>query len=190
MAGVAPPLEATGEVPVTEVTVPEPLLLNVVQSAEDSAPRLEAEAVGTFNVMVGVVVGLATVDVKSVPVLPSVNAATLVTVPPTSVDVSVPPDNNNPVPTVISSIVPVPAVVRPTNVPVAIVKLCSAFQSEGWTKFASPSSGMADVLVCFRDTVIAWTQAERLQPLQHVHQGLEQDAWALVTLEWFCAIAA
>ena len=34
MAGVAPPLETTGAVPVTDVTVPEPLPLNVFQSVE------------------------------------------------------------------------------------------------------------------------------------------------------------
>lgn len=32
MAGVVPPLDTTGAVPVTDVTVPEPLLLNVFQS--------------------------------------------------------------------------------------------------------------------------------------------------------------
>ena len=81
IAGVAPPLETTGAVPVTDVTVPLPLLLNVVQSADDNAPRLVAEAVGTFSVITGVVVPVATVDVKSVPLVPSVSAATLVTVP-------------------------------------------------------------------------------------------------------------
>ena len=34
IAGVAPPEETTGAVPVTDVTVPEPLLLNVDQSVE------------------------------------------------------------------------------------------------------------------------------------------------------------
>ena len=81
MAGVAPPLETTGAVPVTDVTVPLPLLLKVVQSEDDNTPRLVAEAVGTFSVITGVVVPVATVDVKSVPVVPSVIAATLVTVP-------------------------------------------------------------------------------------------------------------
>ena len=69
----------------TDVTEPEPLLLNVVQSAALNAPRLVADAVGTFNVMTGVVVPLATVELKSVPVVPSVKAATLVTVPPVPV---------------------------------------------------------------------------------------------------------
>jgi len=82
IAGVAPPDETTGAVPVAEVTVPEPLLLKVVQSAALNAPRLVADAVGKFNVMTGVVVELATVDETSVPVVPSVNADTLVTVPP------------------------------------------------------------------------------------------------------------
>jgi hypothetical protein len=42
---------------------------------------LDADAVGTCKVITGVVVFVATVDDKSVPVVPSVNAATLVTVP-------------------------------------------------------------------------------------------------------------
>jgi hypothetical protein len=57
------------------------LLLNVVQSVEDRAPLLVADAVGTCNVMTGVVVPFATVLDKSVPVVPKVRAATLVTVP-------------------------------------------------------------------------------------------------------------
>lgn len=57
------------------------LLLNVVQSVDDRAPRLVADAVGTFNVMTGVVVPVVTDDDKSVPVVPMVKAATLVTVP-------------------------------------------------------------------------------------------------------------
>lgn len=57
------------------------LLLNVDQSVELSAPRLVAEAVGTFSVITGVVVPLATVEERSVPVVPSVSAATDVTVP-------------------------------------------------------------------------------------------------------------
>lgn len=70
-----------GTVAATLVTVPAPLPLNVVQSAELSTPLLLAEAVGTFNVITGVVVPLATVELKSVPVVPNVSAATLVTVP-------------------------------------------------------------------------------------------------------------
>ena len=81
MAGVVPPLDTTGAVPVTDVTVPEPLLLNVVQSVLLKAPRLVAEAVGTFSVMTGVVVLFATVELRSVPVVPNVSAATEVTVP-------------------------------------------------------------------------------------------------------------
>ena len=79
IAGVVPPLDVIlPVVPLTLVT----LLLKVDQSVELKAPRLEAEAVGTFKVMTGVVVLLATVDDKSVPVVPSVKADTLVTVPP------------------------------------------------------------------------------------------------------------
>ena len=57
------------------------LLLNVDQSVELNAPRFVADAVGTFSVMTGVVVPFATVEERSVPVVPSVSAATLVTVP-------------------------------------------------------------------------------------------------------------
>ena len=65
----------------TLVTVPLPLLLKVVQSVELNAPRFTAEAVGIFNVITGVVVLLATVELTSVPVVPKVKADTLVTVP-------------------------------------------------------------------------------------------------------------
>ncbi len=101
----------------TLVTVPEPLLLNVVQSAALNAPRLTADAVGTFNVMTGVVVPLATVELKSVPVVPSVRAATLVTVPPVPLIVMAPD------PLVI--VTPVPAVnvalvsVLPVELPIS-----------------------------------------------------------------------
>ena len=61
-------------------TIPN-LLLNVVQSALDNAPRLVADAVGTFNVITGVVVLVATDELKSVPVVPNVKADTFVTVP-------------------------------------------------------------------------------------------------------------
>jgi hypothetical protein len=66
---------------VVKVIVP-CLLLNVVQSVEDRAPLLVALAVGTFSVMTGVVVPFTTVLDRSVPVVPMVRAATLVTVPP------------------------------------------------------------------------------------------------------------
>jgi hypothetical protein len=81
IAGVAPPDDTTGAVPVTLVTVPDPLLLKVVQSAALNTPRLVADAVGRLSVITGVVVELATVDETSVPVVPKVNADTLVTVP-------------------------------------------------------------------------------------------------------------
>ena len=82
ITGVVPPVLVTRPVvPETEVTVPEPLLLNVVQSAALNAPRFVADAVGRFSVMTGVVVELATVEETSVPVVPRVNADTLVTVP-------------------------------------------------------------------------------------------------------------
>lgn len=57
------------------------LPLNVLQSVELNAPRLVADAVGTCSVITGVVVPLATVELRSVPVVPKVRAATLVTVP-------------------------------------------------------------------------------------------------------------
>ena len=63
------------------VTVPLPLPLNNVQSELLKTPLLVALAVGTFNVITGVVVPFATVEVKSIPALPIVSAATLVTVP-------------------------------------------------------------------------------------------------------------
>jgi hypothetical protein len=55
--------------------------LNVDQSVVFKTPRLDADAVGTFNVITGVVVPLATVEDKSVPVVPNVSAATDVTLP-------------------------------------------------------------------------------------------------------------
>ena len=48
-----------------------------------------ADAVGTLSVITGVVVPFATVLLKSVPVVPNVNADTLVTVPPLDGDVFV-----------------------------------------------------------------------------------------------------
>jgi hypothetical protein len=81
MAGAVPPDDTTGAVPVTDVTEPLPLLLNVVQSAELNAPLLDAEAVGTLSVITGVVVLLTTVEDRSVPAVPSVKADTLVTDP-------------------------------------------------------------------------------------------------------------
>ena len=58
-----------------------PFELNVDQSVADNKPLLVIEAVGIFNVMVGLVVAFATLLVISVPVLPRVKAATEVTVP-------------------------------------------------------------------------------------------------------------
>ena len=84
-AGVAPPLDEPAkplaDTTETAVTVPEPLLLKVVQSAALNAPLLVADAVGTFRVITGVVVPVATVEDRSVPVVPKVKAATEVTVP-------------------------------------------------------------------------------------------------------------
>jgi hypothetical protein len=50
IAGVVPPLETTGAVPDTLVT----LLLNVVQSADVKSPRFEPDADGRLNVWVSV----------------------------------------------------------------------------------------------------------------------------------------
>ena len=68
-------------VPVTGLVKALCLLLNVVQSALDNAPLFIALAVGTFKVITGVVVLVATLELKSVPLVPIVKAATLVTVP-------------------------------------------------------------------------------------------------------------
>ena len=57
------------------------LLLKVAQSALLSAPLFVALAVGTLSVITGVVVPVATVELKSVPLVPIVKADTLVTVP-------------------------------------------------------------------------------------------------------------
>ena len=74
---IVPPLSR----PAVAMLVTVPLLLNAVQSAEDKAPLFKALAVGTLRVITGVVVLLATVELRSVPVVPNVRAATLVTVP-------------------------------------------------------------------------------------------------------------
>jgi hypothetical protein len=105
-----------------EVTVPLPLLLKVVQSAALKAPLFKADAVGTFKVITGVVVLLATVDERSVPLVPNVKAATDVTVPPLEglLLVSVPPDKDSPLPIDISSIIPTPVVLLPTSLLVFI----------------------------------------------------------------------
>ena len=68
----------------------------------------------------GVVVPFATVLVRSVPLVPSVNAATLVTVP--EAPVKVPADKVKPPATLISSAAPVDAVVLPKSLDVAIVR--------------------------------------------------------------------
>ena len=60
--------------PVVERVIVPCFPLNVLQSALDNAPRLVALAVGTLRVITGVVVPVATVLDKSVPVVPSVNA--------------------------------------------------------------------------------------------------------------------
>ena len=77
------PVEAVGAVgvPVNAGEDVDALLLKVVQSLELKAPRFVAEAVGTFNVITGEVVELATLLLKSVPDVPNVNADTLTTVP-------------------------------------------------------------------------------------------------------------
>jgi hypothetical protein len=150
MTGVVPPVDTTGAVAVTEVTVPLPLLLKVVQSVDDNTPRLVAEAVGTFSVITGVVVPLATVDVKSVPVVPIVSAATLVTVPP--VAVSDPAEYVSPLPTV--TLCEAPEESKPIRVLIVPVRVCSAFQLDGRTTLVSVPSTMADTNVCLSETAI------------------------------------
>ena len=56
-------------------------VLKCAQSPEDNAPLFVALADGTFKVITGVVVPVATLLDKSVPVVPNVKAATDVTVP-------------------------------------------------------------------------------------------------------------
>jgi len=72
-AGVAPPLEAPAKplafATETAVTVPLPLLLNVVQSALLNAPLFVALAVGRLNVCVDV----ADEILKSLPDVPVAN---------------------------------------------------------------------------------------------------------------------
>jgi len=150
MTGVVPPVDTTGAVAVTEVIVPLPLLLKVVQSVDDNTPRLVAEAVGTFSVITGVVVPLATVDVKSVPLVPSVSAATLVTVPP--VAVNDPAEYVSPLPTV--TLCEAPVASKPISVLMVPVSVCSAFQLDGRTTLVSAPSGMADTNVCLSETAI------------------------------------
>jgi hypothetical protein len=58
----------------------ETLALKVVQSADDNAPRLDADAVGTLSVMLPLVVMGEPEIPKSVPVVPNARP-TLVTVP-------------------------------------------------------------------------------------------------------------
>jgi hypothetical protein len=73
---------AAPELPVVVKVIADCLPLKVLQSADDKAPLLVALAVGTCRVITGVVVSFTTVLDKSVPVVPMVRAATLVTVPP------------------------------------------------------------------------------------------------------------
>ena len=80
MFNVAPTNVAAPLVPVVVRVIASCLPLNVLQLAELKAPLLVADAVGTFKVIAGVVVLLATLADKSVPVAPKLNE-TLVTVP-------------------------------------------------------------------------------------------------------------
>lgn len=69
----------------TPLSVISPFALNVSQSAADSKPLFVLEAVGIFNVMVGVLVLFETELLISVPLLLIANAFTAVTVPFVSV---------------------------------------------------------------------------------------------------------
>ena len=109
IAGVAPPLDTTGAVPVTLVTVPDPLLLKVVQSVLVKYPLTDVVAAGIL--IAGVVPPLDTTG--AVPV-------TLVTVP--DAPVRTPADSVKPPATLISSAAPVLAVVRPNKRLVDIVR--------------------------------------------------------------------
>ena len=70
MAGVVPPDDTTGAVPVTEVTVPEPLLLNVFQSVLDKYPLLAVPAWVIANVPAEYVNGALIVAAASAVPLP------------------------------------------------------------------------------------------------------------------------
>ena len=101
--------ETTPPVKLTDVTEPDPLLLNVVQSVLVRYPFTEVVAAGIL--MAGVVPPLDTTG--DVPV-------TLVTEP--DAPVRTPPDSVRPPATLISSAAPVLAVVRPKRRLVAIVR--------------------------------------------------------------------
>jgi hypothetical protein len=60
--------------------VPDFTVLKAVQSVVDKTPLFVADAVGKFKVIIGVVVGLATLPFTSVPVDPN-DKLTFVTVP-------------------------------------------------------------------------------------------------------------
>ena len=76
------------------------LALNISNSALLNNPAVvpDTDADGIFNVIAGVVVALATVEVKVLPVVVNVIGFTFVTVPPVPVAVKVPFVKLNPVP--------------------------------------------------------------------------------------------
>ena len=118
MAGVVPPDDTTGAVPVTEVTVPEPLLLNVFQSVLDKYPLVDV--VACEMLIAGVVPPEDAIG--AVPV-------TDVTVPPEPVADSVPPAKVTPEPIVTLLKPPDPLPYR-IDVPlVAGALLLNVFQS-------------------------------------------------------------
>ena len=98
-------------------------LLNVLAPANVwvpvvTTPRAVEDASGMFKVITGVLVPVATDEVMSVPVEPTVKAATLVTVPPLPVAVRVPVELRlNPVPIVTSPGAAAEALVLPSNFP-------------------------------------------------------------------------
>jgi hypothetical protein len=75
------PIAEVKTVPVTGLVKAFCLSLKVTQSVELNAPLFIDDAVGTFNVITGVVVPFATLEFKSVPEVPKVSAETLVTLP-------------------------------------------------------------------------------------------------------------
>jgi len=119
IAGVVPPLETTGAVPQTDVTVPEPLPLNVFQSVEVKYPLVDVDAAAML--MAGVLppldtTGAVPVTDVTVPPLDGLVFVTVIAPDALVMEMPVPADNVvrvNPEPLPISSAPFAGVVVRP-----------------------------------------------------------------------------